>query len=375
MALWDLDDGALIRRFSDLPAGALDVVALGGGRVAAACFDGSIGVWEGDGRFRVLEGHQQAVTALCLVGDGRLVSGSRDTTLRIWDLATERCLTATGHGDWVTRVRAVGRRDFISAGENGRLTRRRVTDGGVAWSVGAFREPIWGLACDAFGNDAVVGAAGATFLVDLTTGTAERMDDLSGSTFRAIAFEPDSRTVAMGGDQGELLLYDVASKTVQRTLSPATPTYLSLAAGPDGRAVLGRSDGAVELVDGTSREVVTRAHDFFVYSSRASPTSDSPRAASTGRCGCGVCRQAHTHESTTAVEAFSLSAPGSADRLLIAGGSRASSCGISPLTHRPGRSTVRGSTSLPRSTGRGRLRPSARTRRPAHLTLGGATVT
>ena len=82
VALWDLDDGALIRRFSDLPAGALDAVALGGGRVAAACFDGSIGVWEGDGRFHVLDGHRQAVTALCLMGDGRLVSGSRDTTLR-----------------------------------------------------------------------------------------------------------------------------------------------------------------------------------------------------------------------------------------------------------------------------------------------------
>ena len=322
VARWDLDDGGLIGRFGDLPAGALDVVALGEGRVAAACFDGSILVWERDGRLRTWGGHARAVTAVCLIGDGRVVSGSRDRTLRVWDLATDRAVPLTGHTDWVTRVRAAGHQDLVSAGEDGRLIRWRAADGSVAWSLDAFRDPIWGLACDALGTRAMVGAAGATWLVDLATGRAERLDDLRGSTFRAIAFDPDSDHVALGGDQGVLHVYDTASRTTPRTLSPAAPEYLSMAAAAGGRAVLGRSDGAVELVWGTARNVVARAHDVFVYSSRRLTDELFATGGFDGTVWVWQLSSGVRTRIDYGSPAFSLSAPASADRLLIAGGSR-----------------------------------------------------
>jgi WD40 repeat protein len=34
-----------------------------------------------------LEGHAAWVTSLCLLADGRLVSGSQDNTIRLWDMA------------------------------------------------------------------------------------------------------------------------------------------------------------------------------------------------------------------------------------------------------------------------------------------------
>jgi WD40 repeat protein len=69
----------------------------------------------------VLEGHTEAVLALALAEGGGLVSGSYDTTLRVWAPgaapgAPWRCVRrAEGHGDAV-RVLAVGEDGHIFSG-------------------------------------------------------------------------------------------------------------------------------------------------------------------------------------------------------------------------------------------------------------------
>ena len=58
---------------------------------------------------RELTGHTATVYTVIQLDDKRLVSGSRDTTLRIWDLSQEKeapgcCQVLTGHTDWVSTV-------------------------------------------------------------------------------------------------------------------------------------------------------------------------------------------------------------------------------------------------------------------------------
>ena len=60
------------------------------GRLASGSKDNTIRLWDvatGAETAR-LEGHTNGVQALCLLPDGRLASGSWDNTIRLWDVAT-----------------------------------------------------------------------------------------------------------------------------------------------------------------------------------------------------------------------------------------------------------------------------------------------
>ena len=70
--------------------------------------DQTLRLWEvSRGRcVRTFEGHKDDVRSVCLSSDGRwALSGSDDTTLRLWDVSSGRCLrTFEGHTDDVNSV-------------------------------------------------------------------------------------------------------------------------------------------------------------------------------------------------------------------------------------------------------------------------------
>ena len=73
-----------------------------------------------------LGGHTDVVTSLALTPDGRqAVSGSADKTLRVWELATGRCIrTLHGHTGWVTSVAITSDGRYVVSGSNDKTIRR-----------------------------------------------------------------------------------------------------------------------------------------------------------------------------------------------------------------------------------------------------------
>ena len=67
--------------------------------------DEYLGVWY-DGHSTALKGNSGDVNALSVLSDGRLASGSLDSTVHIWSLSSGACLqTLQGHTDPVYTVR------------------------------------------------------------------------------------------------------------------------------------------------------------------------------------------------------------------------------------------------------------------------------
>lgn len=85
------------------------VALTGDGRAVSASSDGTLRVWdlESGDELAVLTGHRDAVRAVARTGDGRVVSASWDGTLRVWDLETRRVVVTA----WLDGARALAESD------------------------------------------------------------------------------------------------------------------------------------------------------------------------------------------------------------------------------------------------------------------------
>ena len=100
------------------------VAALPDGRALSASGDSTLRLWDlASGQcLRVLEGHSSIVVHVAALPDGRAISASKDNTLRLWDLASGKCLRVLeGHSDQVSHVAALPDGRALSASEDNTL--------------------------------------------------------------------------------------------------------------------------------------------------------------------------------------------------------------------------------------------------------------
>ncbi len=57
------------------------------GKIVSGSYDNTVRVWDMEGnQLGVCRGHQGTVDLVCVTNDGKIVSGSADQTVRIWDM-------------------------------------------------------------------------------------------------------------------------------------------------------------------------------------------------------------------------------------------------------------------------------------------------
>jgi WD40 repeat protein len=246
--LWDAGTGQELRTLAGHPGGILSIVFSPDGKtLASGGSDKLIKLWDAaTGReVRSIAGHEKYIRALAFTPDGRaLVSTSGDKTVKLWDVSTGRELRTFEGASLSLAVSAVA---FSPDGE-----RMATSDENVI--------KLW---------DFDAGRALLTL-----AGRAE--------TVNSVAFSPDGKMFASGGNEPTVKLWDVATGQQVRVLPAGRFVVSAVAFSPDGKIIAGADRKSIALWEAaTGRQLWTQgAESAWVESLAFSP--DGKTLASCG---------------------------------------------------------------------------------------------
>jgi WD40 repeat protein len=201
------------------------------------------------------------VNSVAFSPDGRFaLSGSY--TLRLWDVATGKCLYAfCGNTGRVYSVAFSPDGRFALSGSEDRTL--RLWDAATGQSLLFFegqKEAIWSVAFSPNGRFALSGSEDKTLrLWDVASGQCMRTFQGHADPVHSVAFSPDGRLALSGSEDKTLRLWDVATGECMRTFQGHTDSVYSVASSPDGRfALSGSCDGTLRLWNVTTEKCLQR---------------------------------------------------------------------------------------------------------------------
>ncbi len=198
-----------------------------------------------------LEGHTNMVSALCVLPDGRLASGSYDHTIRLWD-ATSGTETARleGHTDQVTALCVLPDGRLASGSDDHTIRLWDTTSGAeTARLEGHTREVI--ALCALPDGRLASGSTDTIRLWDPISGAETARLEGHTREVAALCVMPDER-LASGSYDKTIRLWDTTSGAETARLEGHTSKVTALCALPDGRLASGSLDNTIRLWDATS---------------------------------------------------------------------------------------------------------------------------
>ena len=212
-----------------------------------------------------LEGHTEEVASVAFSPDGTLLaSGSRDGTVKLWDVPTERQIatlpdkqptSVAFSPDGKTLAVGTGRWDNTVELWDVATRERIATLGHGGWDEAVSFSPD--------GKTLAVGTWDGTDTVKLwDVATQERIATLGhGAKVCAVSFSPDGTLLASGLRDGTVKLWDMATQERIATLGHGAEVC-AVSFSPDGTLLAsGLRDGTVKLWDMATRErIATLGH-------------------------------------------------------------------------------------------------------------------
>jgi WD40 repeat protein len=281
-----------------------------GKRIASGSRDNTIRIWNvNTGREeRSLSGHTSGVLAVAFSTDGKqIISGSYDSTVRVWDPAIDpevleryrttftqvvfspdgKRIAASARRDKIVLIDALSGDDILTLH---RYRPNRPWDGTVAFSPD--------------GNRILAGVGRFGQVVEVwnaLTGALEMT--LTGHTERvwSAAFSPNGKHIVSGSGDETVKVWNAATGDLERTITGHKHSVNSVTFSPDGRHIIsGSEDGTIRIWEASSGTELLTLHRHEERVGKVLVSSDGKLITS---CGSGTIK---TWDATTGEELMTL---------------------------------------------------------------------
>ncbi|KAJ7327974.1 WD40-repeat-containing domain protein, partial [Mycena albidolilacea] len=225
-----------------------------------------------------LQGHSDLVQSVAFSIDGKhLVSGSNDTTVRIWEVVTATELyTLQGYSDTVHSVGfSPDGKHVVSGSYDNNVRTWDVVTGTKLCTFQGHSMKVNSVGFSSDGRHIVSGSNDKTVGIwDAGTGTELHTRRGQSDQVRSVVFSPDGRHIASGSDDSTVRIWDAVAGTELQALQGHSGCVWCVAFSSDGKHVVsGSEDKTVRIWDAvTSTELHTfHGHSNPIYSVAFSP--------------------------------------------------------------------------------------------------------
>ncbi|KAL3823240.1 hypothetical protein ACHAXA_011085 [Cyclostephanos tholiformis] len=193
------------------------------------------------------KGHTSPITQVVAVDQNRFLSSSWDTTVRLWDAATEDCIrTFRGHGDWVTDISVLDDKHFISGSDDRSIKLWNFDKDECIRTFTGHSSFVKSLGC-IDGDRFLSGSRDRTVKI-FSVSTGQCLQTFVGHTDVVSAIVSlDSHRFASGSHDRSVKFWNISSATCARTLVGHTGVIKSLAAVSENELISGSDDKTIRL--------------------------------------------------------------------------------------------------------------------------------
>ena len=223
-------------------------------------------------------GHSYYVESVAFSPDGNyVVSGSRDNTAKVWEVATGNVITTfTGHSSYVYSVAFSPDGNYVVSGSRDSTAKVWEYDtGNVITTFTGHSNDVHSVAFSPDGNYVVSGSVDNTAKVwEVATGNVITTFTGHSSYVYSVAFSPDGNYVVSGSIDNTAKVWEVATGNVITTFTGHSNYVESVAFSPDGNYVVsGSRDNTAKVWEYDTGNVITTftGHSNYVYSVSFSP--------------------------------------------------------------------------------------------------------
>ncbi|RDW58771.1 hypothetical protein BP6252_13247 [Coleophoma cylindrospora] len=251
-----------------------------GKKVVSGSFDRTVRLWDAvtGTPLQTLRDHTSRVNSVAFSPDGKqVVSGSADRTVRLWDAVTGAPLqTLESYTGSVNSVAFSPDSKRVVSGLADRTVwlwdavtgaPLQILEGHTTW--------VYSVAFSPDGKYIVSGSGDRTVQVwDIVTG--EELQTLQGhmGQVNSVALSPDGKQVVSCSDDRMIQLWDIVTETTTQTLKRHLGSVNSMAFSPDGKQVVSGSDDRTvrlwDVITGAQMQTL-EGHTCQVYSVAFSP--------------------------------------------------------------------------------------------------------